>query len=108
MRRILRCIAKTYDEVQAGIDADALFVAKLQQKEKEGDFIHLKREKQYGRLRTLSAEGKAFAENSSKRFYRSNWCNSKRFLEEHNSTKVEVLRRKDMKESIQDKDQEED
>ncbi|GJV28004.1 hypothetical protein Tco_1384452 [Tanacetum coccineum] len=45
MRRILRCIAKTYDEVQAGIDADALFVAKLQQKEKEGDFIHLKREK---------------------------------------------------------------
>ncbi|GJS25304.1 hypothetical protein Tco_0453936 [Tanacetum coccineum] len=28
-------IAETYDEVQAGIDADALFVAKLQQEERE-------------------------------------------------------------------------
>ncbi|GJR22793.1 hypothetical protein Tco_0971320 [Tanacetum coccineum] len=31
----IAAIAETYDEVQAGIDADALFVAKLQQEERE-------------------------------------------------------------------------
>ncbi|GJV10050.1 hypothetical protein Tco_1351591 [Tanacetum coccineum] len=95
-------IAETYDEIQEGIDADALFAAKLQQEEREEYTIEERAKflaetiefdddvsEEYGWLLTLSAEGKEIYD-AVKDSKETAGVHKQKVLEEPNSTKVEV------------------
>ncbi|GJS38136.1 hypothetical protein Tco_0536518 [Tanacetum coccineum] len=88
-------IAKTYDEVQAGIDDDALFVAKLQQEEREEYTIE---ERAKFLVETIVAQRKFRAIQRSAKIRNDAVKDSKeatgvhkqKVLEEPNNTNVEV------------------
>ncbi|GJU62618.1 ribonuclease H-like domain-containing protein [Tanacetum coccineum] len=88
-------IAETYDEVQAGIDADALFAAKLQHEEREEYTI---KDRAKFLAETITAQRKFRATQRSAEIRNDAVKDSKeaagvhkqKVLEEPNSTKVEV------------------
>ncbi|GJV29414.1 hypothetical protein Tco_1385862 [Tanacetum coccineum] len=109
-------IVETYDEVQAGIDADALFAAKLQREEREEYTIE---ERAKFLAETIAAQSKFRATQRSAEIRKKGNCDFKpmdsdnavkdskeaagvhnqKVLEEPNSTKVEV-KQKGHEESI--------
>ncbi|GJS17885.1 hypothetical protein Tco_0412357 [Tanacetum coccineum] len=106
-------IAETYDEVQAGIDADALFEAKLQQEKRE-EYTIEERAKFLAEI--IAAQRKFRATQRSTEIRNDAVKDSKeaagvhkqKVLEEPNSTKVEVKATKKSKRQKTDADLEEE
>ncbi|GKA51175.1 hypothetical protein Tco_0744371 [Tanacetum coccineum] len=85
-------IAETYDEVQAGINADALFAAKLQQEERE-EYTIEERAKVIDDFKPIDSD------DAVKDFKEAASVNKQEVLKGPNSTKVEV-KKKGHEESI--------
>ncbi|GKB96475.1 hypothetical protein Tco_0982612 [Tanacetum coccineum] len=79
-------IAETYDEVQAGIDSDALFAAKLQQEEREEYTI----EERAKTKRVIDDFKPMDSDDAVKDSKEAGGVHKQKVLEEPNSTKVEV------------------
>ncbi|GJU52934.1 hypothetical protein Tco_1226648 [Tanacetum coccineum] len=97
-------IMEMFDEVQAGIDADALFTAKLQQEERE-EYIIEEREKFLAE--TIAAQRKFRAAQSAAEIRNDAVKDSKKAAGEDTSKKEEVLKVPDST-KISDLEEEED